>query len=248
MSNKPKEWYSFLGTPAPEDYIGFYDTSNMGWVSLLENDFEIIRSEILDFIEQNKINPYFNTSLVTNTNSWKTKAFFFWTWNVKKNMKQCPKTMKTLQSIPNIVSASISILESDITIKPHRGDTNAIMRGHFPLIVPHELPVCGFQVNEESRSWEEGKLLLFNDSAKHSAWNHSQERRIVLIIDVMREEFAHKKLRISSNVLTGLTMQAILQKIAFLKKLPRVLLFPVFKTIYYSILLLLFINKPHKTL
>ncbi|MGH6729441.1 MAG: aspartyl/asparaginyl beta-hydroxylase domain-containing protein, partial [Sphingomicrobium sp.] len=52
---------------------------------------------------------------------------------------------------------------------------------HLPLIVP---PDCGFRVGNEVRQWEEGKLLAFDDTIEHEAWNRSEADRAVLIIDV----------------------------------------------------------------
>jgi len=226
MKNQPKIWYSFMGGRSEEDHVSFYNPNDFDWVPELEKNWQIIADEIGSYLETNeeKIKPYFNKSLVTEKSRWRTSGFFFWIWKVKKNMRQCPKTMSILKKIPGILSASISILESDTTIKPHHGDTNAIVRSHFALKVPEKLPSCGFKVNDEERSWEEGKLLLFNDAAQHTAWNHSKQRRYVLLFDVIRPEFANKKYRVSSMVLAGLMMQAIIQKLSFLKRFPKIIL------------------------
>ena len=233
MPNQPKIWYSFMGGRSEEDHISFYNPKDFDWVAELEQSWEVIADEIAEYlaINEEKIKPYFNKSLVTEKSRWRTSSFFFWTWRVKKNMQQCPKTMGILKKIPGVLSASISILESETEIKPHRGDTNAIIRAHFPLKAPIKLPECGFKVNEEERSWEEGKLLLFNDAAKHTAWNHSQQRRYVLLFDVIRPEFISKKFHVSSLVLSGLLMQTFVQKLPFLN------FFPIFflGTILYSI-------------
>ena len=56
---------------------------------------------------------------------------------------------------------------------------------HLPLVVP---PGCGFRVGNETREWEPGKLLIFDDTIEHEAWNDSSEDRIILIFDVWRPE------------------------------------------------------------
>jgi aspartate beta-hydroxylase len=38
-------------------------------------------------------------------------------------------------------------------------------------------------VGTETRGWEEGRLLIFDDSFQHEAWNHSDAVRTVLIFD-----------------------------------------------------------------
>ncbi len=225
MAKKSKIWYSFMGGQSEDDHIGFYDNSNFSWISLLEDNYPVIKNEVETYINkyETEIKPYFNKNLVTKEKSWRTFAFFFWCWKVKKNIKECPETFKVLQQAPNIVSASISILEPGVQIKPHRGDTNAIVRAHLALVAPVQLPDCGFEVNEQQKSWQEGKIFVFNDAAKHTAWNHSNKRRYVLLIDVMRPEYVTKKYTVSSMVLGGLVMQSIFQKIPFLRYLPKFL-------------------------
>ena len=223
MEAKIKIWYSFLGGVSDEDHIGFYNNANFPWVKLLEDNFEVIKNEIQNYIvkNENEIKPYFNNSLVTKAKSWKTFAFFFWIWRVNKNIKQCPETNKILKKIPHIVSASVSIMEPGVQIKPHRGDTNAVVRSHLAIVAPVGLPDCGFEVNNQKISWKEGEVFIFNDAAKHTAWNHSDKRRYVLLLDVMRPQYANKKYTVCSMVLGGLIMQSIFQKLPFLKYLPK---------------------------
>ena len=38
-------------------------------------------------------------------------------------------------------------------------------------------------MGNETRYWEEGKCIIFDDSYEHEAWNKSDETRVVLIID-----------------------------------------------------------------
>lgn len=223
-----KIWYPFLKEKSEEDHISFYNPKNFSWATDFEKEGATVTAEITQFIEtnENNIKQYFNKALVSPTSKWRTAGFFFWKWKYKNNIKQCPKTMKLLKSIPGVLSASISILEPGTTIKPHRGDTNATIRCHFPIQVPASLPSCGFKVNYEERSWEEGSLLLFNDAARHTAWNHTNKRRFVLLFDVIRPEFAHKQFQISSMVFSEIIIQSLSLKIPILKKIPKSILNP----------------------
>lgn len=38
------------------------------------------------------------------------------------------------------------------------------------------------------RSWEEGKVFIFDDSFEHEVWHNGTEFRLVLIIDVWHPE------------------------------------------------------------
>ena len=217
-----KIWYSFQGGVSEDDEIGFYDKAKLPWVKILEENWTIIAEEIESFIKLNEkqIKPYFDENLVSKKNSWRAFTFFLWKWKMKKNIKQCPETDRILQKIPNILSASVSIMESGVKIKPHRGDTNAIMRAHLALKVPASLPECGFKVKYEERSWEEGNVLVFNDAARHEAWNLSKDRRYILLVDVLRPEFSHKKYQVCSLVWASLIMQLLMKTQGIIKHFP----------------------------
>jgi aspartate beta-hydroxylase len=40
------------------------------------------------------------------------------------------------------------------------------------------------RVGEETHIWEPGRLVLFDDTIRHEAWNRSDQLRVVLIFDV----------------------------------------------------------------
>ncbi len=232
IKENPTIWYSFKGGRAQDDHIGYYNNKEFEWVKLLEDNYDIIKQEIHEYIVKNddRIKPYFNKGMVTKEKSWRAFSFLFWNWKIKKNMKECPKTMEVLSNIPFLISASVSILEPGVEIKPHKGDTNAIIRCHFGLEVPVGLPHCGFSVNDEKRPWEEGKVLLFNDSAKHTAWNLSDKRRYILLFDIIRPSYSHKSYSVCSLVLSSLLLQAFVQQLPFVNKLP----YPIYILTLYA--------------
>lgn len=77
-------------------------------------------------------------------------------------------------------NAFFSVLRPHSKIPPHTGVTNTRAIIHLALEVP---PGCGFRVGNETREWVEGKAFAFDDSIEHEAWNDSNQRRAVLIID-----------------------------------------------------------------
>ena len=135
------------------------------------------------------------------------------------------ETAHALQQIDGLVSASFSLLKAGTSIHPHYGDTNAIIRSHFGVDVPAGLPQVGFRVNGEERAWRNGEFLFFCDGYVHSAWNHSEKDRIVMIIDVLRPEFAARRRFICATVLASLTLQMMVSRA---RPLWGILLFPFF--------------------
>ena len=66
-------------------------------------------------------------------------------------------------------------------VTPHTGLSNTRVRIHLGLSVPDG---CGVVVNEEARTWVEGKCIAFDDSYLHSVWQNGSTPRVVLIVDV----------------------------------------------------------------
>ncbi len=213
-------WYSYTLEPYLLEEEAFYDKKNFEWSAELEENFKVIQKEVLAFVEQNELLPYFNKSLISKPNSWNTEGLLFWGYFFKKKHSYFKNTWKVAKKIPGIVSFSISELDANSKIKPHNGDTNAIMRAHFPITVPSGLPECSFTVNGETRPWEEGKILLFNDAQIHEAQNLTNKKRLVLLIDIIRPEFLHLKYDICGKVLNGLAWQWITQMYPGIRSYP----------------------------
>jgi aspartyl/asparaginyl beta-hydroxylase (cupin superfamily) len=83
-----------------------------------------------------------------------------------------------------------SMLKAGAHIGAHTGMHNTRLVCHLPLIVPEG---CRFRVGNEVREWETGKLLIFDDTIEHEAWNDSDEDRVVLIFDVWRPELSEQE-------------------------------------------------------
>jgi aspartate beta-hydroxylase len=102
---------------------------------------------------------------------------------------RCPRTMEVAHRLDmprlSLISPSLyfSVLEPNSRIAPHTGITNARLIAHLPLIVPDS---CGFRVGGETRRWEVGKAIVFDDMTTHEAWNDSDRIRVVLIADLWR--------------------------------------------------------------
>ncbi|HEX6370736.1 MAG TPA: aspartyl/asparaginyl beta-hydroxylase domain-containing protein [Longimicrobium sp.] len=216
-------WYMINGGRYPGEDPFFYEREQFPWVKTLEDNWEAIRDEIQALLasgDRDRVKPYFNRMMVFPPRHWKTMGFYFWGFRMHGNCRRCPTITRVLESIPGMTAGSLSMLEPGSNINPHQGDTNAIIRSHLGLIIPTGLPECGFQVGPEIRPWEEGKMLLFCDAHTHTAWNHSKERRLILIVDVMLPEFAARRSAICSHVLASSLMQRAYQNVAVLNRFP----------------------------
>lgn len=198
----------------------FFDPSNYTFSEIIKSSYPIIEQELFEYLKSYQLQSYFNETMVSSKNSWKTISLK--TWNIKlyENYKFFPKTLNIINSVPGLVSASFNLLEPKGHIIPHCGDTNGIFRCHLGLSIPAEIPLCGFRVKDDWRSWKNGELLVFVDANNHEAINLSDDNRFIFLFDIIREEYIHKKHTICATVITSLFMQKIAEKYNILYKLP----------------------------
>ncbi len=215
-------WYSYKGVPYHGDCPAYYDLSSKKWFAELTNNLEKIKSLVLNYLKQEgiEIEKYFNTELVTGKENWKVSPFLFWGKRNEKNISKGKELYALFENISGLTGLSISILPPQTSVKPHYGDTDAVYRIHIPVKIASALPVCGLKVNGIEKSWEQNELLVFCDAQLHEAWNHSSETRIVLIADVLREEYLHEQKNICLNVLSLLRLQQITASHKWVDSLP----------------------------
>ena len=183
--------------------IQFYEREQFDWVPLLEAATDDIRAELRSAMaEKAPFKPYFESrsdrpsydfhGLLDNP-AWSTLYLYENGRWLDANVERFPRTRAALEHVPlaQITTRAPSILFSWLKpgarIAPHHGMINTRLICHLPLIVPEG---CGFRCGNEVRRWEPGKLLIFDDTIEHEAWNDSAEDRIVLIFDVWRPELS----------------------------------------------------------
>lgn len=102
---------------------------------------------------------------------------------IPESLKLCPKTCAALQRIPGLSMAGFSRLAGGAHIVPHRGWAVSVFRMHLGLVIPDG---CRMRVGDETKAWQEGRCLVFDDTVEHEAWNDSSAPRGVLLLDFLR--------------------------------------------------------------
>lgn len=168
----------------------FYKTDEIPWVQDFEQNHSIIREELLAIIRQDIYIPDWesisNDPSVKVGKSWNVFMFKGYGTQIDKNCILCPQTSKMINKYPIITTAWFSILKPQKEIPIHRGPYNGVLRYHLGLLIPSDYKNCGIMVKDTVRHWEEGKSLLFDDTHLHKAWNHTDELRVVLFMDIIR--------------------------------------------------------------
>ncbi|SRR5713226_5991696 len=167
----------------------FWDSSQFEWVNRLEAQYETIRSELLGLRDDRAFGRHPQADLI-GEGVWAEYHFFDGKKKFEQNCARCPQTTEIIESIAEARSCGLIYFSAhapDTTLRPHCGPYNLRLRCHLGLIIPDD---CGFRVGAETRSWEEGKCLVFDDSFFHEAWNKSNRTRIVLLFDLIHPDFS----------------------------------------------------------
>jgi aspartyl/asparaginyl beta-hydroxylase (cupin superfamily) len=179
----------------------FFEREEFDWVPELEAATPAILAELLALVKSNAdFRPYVEDDAdrpardfhgLNNDPSWSALYLYKNGALVEENAARCPNTMAALDKVPlsrigaRTPAVLFSRLEPGAHIPPHSGMLNSRLICHLPLIVPTG---CWLRVGNETREWEEGKLLIFDDSIEHEAKNPSGELRIILLFDIWRPE------------------------------------------------------------
>ena len=240
QSTKPELWFSYDGGPFKGNEPFYFDTKSFPWVKKSSRNGQWCANRTLMALiqaDEDNLVPYANHAMTSRPNRWKTFGFMFWTVKSRANCKKCPKTWELVSRIPNVLACSFNLLEPGTTIKPHHGDTNAIIRCHLGLVIPGPAPQCAFRVGSEIRGWKDGEILMFCDAHNHTSWNNTGERRYIMVLDIMRPEFAAQTKSICSRVLSAIYLEIAYQRMKWLPgyfggKLGRSVTFGLIKTFF----------------
>jgi beta-hydroxylase len=167
----------------------YIDSSLFPWAATLESNWADIRAE-LDALSDNgaEILPLARVSpdhqRVAKDGKWKSLVLEAYGYYVPRNRGLCPRTSELLDQVPGLVLAMFSIMDPGTYVPLHKGVSKALLNGHLALDVPDG--DCRIEVGGETRSWEEGKLLILDDTIPHQVWNNTNKRRVVLLMQVRR--------------------------------------------------------------
>ncbi|XP_068626977.1 aspartyl/asparaginyl beta-hydroxylase isoform X2 [Battus philenor] len=85
-----------------------------------------------------------------------------------------------------------SSMEPGTHVRPHVGPTNCRLRMHLGLSNTKDTYI---RVDQETRQWQLGKVLLFDDSFEHEVWHNGTGTRLVLIVDVWHPDLTPNERR-----------------------------------------------------
>lgn len=194
----------------------FFEREEFAWVPEFESRTLALKQELEAAIADDvAFTPYVSTpkgrpppnNPLRDDPRWGSYYFLKSGEPIAENAARCPATMDalTIPDLPYIEGrgpmALWSLLHPGTHIQPHNGMLNTRLICHLPLLVP---PGCGFRVGSEQRSWEEGKLLIFDDTIEHEAWNRGSALRVVLLFEIWRPDIAPEERAAIAEILQAI--------------------------------------------
>lgn len=136
-----------------------------------------------------------------DSGEWNIYYLYLHNIDFSANRERVPETVKLLKSIPRFYDhAMFSNLASTTHVTKHHGPTNKKLRIHLPLYVPEEKNSCRLRVGDETRASVEGRVVVFDDSFEHEAWNDSKKSRVVLIFDIWHPDLSDQEVKFLSFI------------------------------------------------
>ena len=169
-----------------------YDVGEFPWAVDVEREWHQVRAELDNLLTRKEELPGCHEICnelrsISTDRDWKTFVFACYGVKSEEAIRLCPQTWRILQTIPGMKTAMFSVFEPGKHLKPHRGPYNGVLRLHLGLLVPDTRPrTVAIRVDDRVCHWQEGKVLIFDDSFEHEAWNHSDGTRVVLFVDFVK--------------------------------------------------------------
>jgi beta-hydroxylase len=158
----------------------FIDPKQFEFATKLEAHWEAIRDEYLALPSQ-LFDPWVQRQM--HGGGWTVFGLYALGQPIAAACAACPNTARVLQQVPGLSMAGFSRLAPHTHVRPHVGWAASVYRMHLALVVP---PGCRLRVATETRTWQEGRCLVFDDTVEHEAWNDSDLPRGVLLLDFLR--------------------------------------------------------------
>jgi len=103
------------------------------------------------------------------------------------NMDKHFPVLYEILKAPDIITVLLSILDPGVGIPKHNGYSRGLMRYQLGYIIPKDRENAFIVVGGEKYNWKEGEGVMFDDIYYHYVENNTKEQRVVLYIDVLRD-------------------------------------------------------------
>ena len=164
------------------------------WTINFRANWQVIRDEYLNYARSNPIPVYKTINEMTSscdlTGGWRT-LFLRIFGKDTDHTQHFPQTMHLINACPCTL-AFFSVFEPGTKLTRHVGLYKGVLRYHLPLIIPDKWDKCFINVNGRVLNWrfdsEDDPIdLMFDDTFLHHAENNTDQKRVILFLDIKRD-------------------------------------------------------------
>jgi aspartyl/asparaginyl beta-hydroxylase (cupin superfamily) len=167
----------------------FHDPSGFPVVQLLEDNYGLIRQEVLH-LEESLFHS--EAEAIDRVGRWEVMILFETGRKNEENCKKVPKLAAMLSASPDVRTSAglvyLSRLKAGTKVAPHRGGSNLRLRLHLGIEIPEG--DCAMRVDSEVRGWSNGKCMVIDDFYEHEVWNNTDKDRLVLVADLWHPDLS----------------------------------------------------------
>ncbi|XP_063062660.1 aspartyl/asparaginyl beta-hydroxylase isoform X5 [Engraulis encrasicolus] len=169
------------------------ETGYTDLVKMLERNWLTIRDEALSVMNASSGLFVAEDENLREKGDWGQFTLWQQGRKVAASCRSVPKTCALLERYPEATGCKrgqikFSVMQPGTHVWPHTGPTNCRLRMHLGLVIPAD--GCRIRCTDQIRNWEEGKVLIFDDSFEHEVWQDADRYRLIFIVDVWHPELS----------------------------------------------------------
>jgi beta-hydroxylase len=178
------------------DRPAVYDPSDWKWIARLEAAAPDIKAEIEAYADGGAL-PHVasvsgldpeteegHLSVPGVKGAWRTVILFANGRWIDETARHFPRTVACFRDLHPKANVGFSALDPRSHIEPHVGPNRGSLRVQLPVVVPGEYGDCRIRVGDDLLRWREGHAVVFDLSVDHEAWNDTDERRVLLMVEI----------------------------------------------------------------
>uniref|UniRef100_A0A3Q2UBY7 Un-named hu7910 n=1 Tax=Fundulus heteroclitus TaxID=8078 RepID=A0A3Q2UBY7_FUNHE len=172
------------------------ETGYTDLVKMLERNWRTIRDEALAVMDQSRGHFLPEEENLREKGEWGQYTLWQQGKRAGNACQGVPKTCALMERFPEATGCKrgqikFSVMQPGTHVWPHTGPTNCRLRMHLGLVVPR--PGCRIRCTNQTREWQEGRVLIFDDSFEHEVWQEAASYRLIFIVDVWHPQLTQNQ-------------------------------------------------------
>lgn len=178
------------------DLPAIWDPADFPWIERIEAAWTRIGEELERYLESHESIPHVAEvagldpgseaamqSAPIDRGEWRVLILMANERWIDETARYFPILREAVRGCSQMTTVGFSALEPHSHIAEHVGTNRGALRYQLPIVVPGGVGDCRIRIGDEMVHWREGESIVFDLGALHEAWNDSDSRRVLLMIE-----------------------------------------------------------------